>query len=137
MRVKSGDTKMLRMLLATTFAFVVTWPPINICILLTVVASYDTPEPVVFSLFWLSLSSSWIQVLSIAITSSDFRHTSCLVVKRIFLSLTCSLQVDTTDNQILTSAIDLEIINTSSIALTEMGSSKEIPKNCEKLTLHM
>ena len=136
--VKSSDTKILRMLLATTFVFLVTWPPINITNILTIIASYDISEPVVFGLFWLSLSSSWIQVLSLAITSGDFRRTSCHVVKQFFFSLTCSLsQVDTTDNQMSPSSIDLEIRNTSSIALTEMGSPREIAKNCEKLILHM
>ncbi len=78
--VKSSDKKVLKMLATTTFAYIVAWPPLFVIDIILVVG-YEVSKWVIFSSFWLSLSSSWIQVACVAATSASFRH-HCLKVLR-------------------------------------------------------
>ncbi len=99
-RVKSIDRKVLRMLLATAVVFLAAWPPLMIVDLLTA-TGIAIPESLVFCTFWLSISSSWLQVLSLAVTSANFRRISNGILRQLFRALTCnvSTSVDIEDQR--------------------------------------
>ncbi len=90
-RIKSIDRKVLRMLLATTLAFLVAWPPLFVTDLIISVG-IAVPESVKFCTFWLSISSSWLQVLGLAVTSANFRRTSYGIFQHLVRTITCTVR---------------------------------------------
>ncbi len=86
--IKAGDKKALRMIAVTTLIFVVAWPPLLITDMF-LLSGYPVPEPLEFSVYWLSVSSSWIQVFALVVTSDDFRYTLGKVLKRCIEVVNC------------------------------------------------
>ena len=89
--VKSADKNVLRMLAATTIAYLAAWPPLYVTDVL-LFYGYDVPEYVIFGIFWLSLSS-WIQVLSLAATSTCFRRHALKTLQKIVRCIYCQKHI--------------------------------------------
>ena len=85
--IKSADKNVLRMLAATTIAYLAAWPPLYVTDVL-LFYGYDVPEYVIFGIFWLS-QSSWIQVLSLAATSTCFQRHALQTLQKIVGYIYC------------------------------------------------
>ena len=84
-----GKGKAIRMFMAVTFTFTLAWIPYAIVVPVFALASLPLPHVLEFFIYWLALSGSWFDAVTIASMNAGFRRTTRKELEKLANFLGC------------------------------------------------
>ncbi|XP_072025266.1 trace amine-associated receptor 9-like [Amphiura filiformis] len=85
-----GEGKAIRMFTAVTLTFAIAWMPYAIAIPAVAFANRPLPPNLEFFVYWLALSGSWFDAVTLALMNAGFRKTTRKELENLTLSCGCS-----------------------------------------------
>ncbi|XP_072025268.1 beta-1 adrenergic receptor-like [Amphiura filiformis] len=85
-----GEGKAIRMFTAVTLTFAIAWMPYAIALPAVAFAKLPLPPNLEFFVYWLALSGSWFDAVTLALMNTGFRKTTRKELEKLTASCGCS-----------------------------------------------
>ncbi|XP_072025267.1 G-protein coupled receptor 52-like [Amphiura filiformis] len=85
-----GEGKAIRMFMAVTLTFAIAWMPYAIALPAVAFANLPLPPNLEFFVYWLALSGSWFDAVTLALMNTGFRKTTRKELEKLTASCGCS-----------------------------------------------